>query len=161
MCVVQKHLSFTSATAEGSTRTVSPTKDPTERGDSRLKTQDSRRGKRTQEDPVPTADQPPREGERESPTPGAQKQAWLPAGAQTTPAPAGIPQLRHPRRHRHPRLTTLPPRKRRLRALLRRRSRSFAQQRPALRLQQCDGTSPSSGHHTCLSKAGSLRGSDA
>ena len=42
MCVVQKHLSFTSATAEGSTRTVSSTKGPTERGDSRLKTQDSR-----------------------------------------------------------------------------------------------------------------------
>ena len=104
MCVIQKHLS---ATAEGSTRTVSSTKGPTERGDSRLKTQDSRlktqdsrRGKRTQEDPVPTADQPPREGERESPPPGAQKQAWLPAGAHTTPAPAGVPQLRHPRRHR-------------------------------------------------------------
>ena len=42
MCVVQKHLSFTSATAEGSTRTVSSTKGPTERGNSRLKTQDSR-----------------------------------------------------------------------------------------------------------------------
>ena len=39
-------------------------------------------------------------GERREPPPGAQKQAWLPAGAHTTPAPAGVPQLRHPRRHR-------------------------------------------------------------
>ena len=83
MCVVQKHLSFTSATAEGSTRTVSSTKGPTERGDSRLKTQDSRLKEREEDarGPCPHGGPAPTGRRKRKPPAGRAKAGVAPGGS--------------------------------------------------------------------------------
>ena len=77
MCVVQKHLSFTSATAEGGTRTVSPTEDPNERGDSRLKEmeEDARGPGCPHGGPAPTG------GRKRKPPAGRAKAGVAPGGS--------------------------------------------------------------------------------
>ena len=94
MCVDQRHLSFTSATAEGSTRTVSSTKDPTERGDSRLKTQDSRLKEREEDarGPYPHGGPAPTGRRKRKPPAGRAKAGVAPSGS--TPN-AGARRLLH------------------------------------------------------------------